>query len=217
MRAESEGAVARIGVLGGSFDPVHFGHLVLAEGVREALGMEKVLFVPAGTPPHKLNHPLATAEHRMEMTRLAVEGNRLFGVSDVEVRREGASYTIDTVRELTRIHDGEIFLIVGGDTVGELGTWKDVGELLRICKLAVGIRPGFALPRREELERETGVAADELLAHVVGIPQVDISSTDIRRRASEGKTLRYLVPERVREYIEKEGLYEGGRRETQPS
>jgi len=199
--------LARVGVLGGSFDPVHVGHLVLAEGVREALRMEKVVLVPAGTPPHKLDHPLAAARHRMEMTRVAVQGNPFFEVSEIEVERSGPSYTIDTIRELRSRHDGEIFLIVGADTIDELGTWKDVGELLRMCRLAVGMRPGCELPGREELERKTGVAADHILAEIVSIPQMEISSTEIRRRVREGKTVRYLVPERVREYIEREGLY----------
>lgn len=202
--------MARLGVLGGSFDPIHLGHLVLAEGVREALGLEKVLLVPAGTPPHKLNHSMAAAEDRMEMTQLAAEGNPFLEVSDIEVRRSGPSYTIDTIRELADIHDGEVFLIVGGDTVSELGTWKSVGELLRICSLAVGMRPGAELPGREELERKTGAGADQILTNVVNIPQMDISSTDIRKRAREGRTIRYLVPERVREYIEREGLYKRG-------
>ncbi len=200
--------LANIGVLGGSFDPIHAGHLVLGEGVREGVGLDKVIFLPANIPPHKSAvGRMASPEDRLNMVRLAVGDNPFFEASDLEIARSGTSYTIDTVRGLKRQYYGGIYLIVGGDSVGELKTWKDARELMRECKLAVGRRPGFELPSAEELERELGVHGEELLSNVVDIPQVGVSSTDIRRRVREGKSVKYLVPDRVRAYIEERGLY----------
>ena len=200
-----------LGVFGGSFNPIHLGHLILAEQMREHFALEKVLFIPAKEPPHKRNHALAPAADRREMVRLAVAGNEAFEVSDIELRREGASYTIDTIQELQRRFGAgaELHFIIGSDTVRELPTWHRVGELLRLCEFVIGARPGHEARVREHL---SGILSDEELsaleARTVTIRLIQISATDIRERVRSGRSIRYLVPSAVEEYIAKRGLYQ---------
>ncbi|HPD16945.1 MAG TPA: nicotinate-nucleotide adenylyltransferase [Planctomycetota bacterium] len=199
-----------IGLLGGSFNPIHLGHLVVAEEARQRLGLERVLFVPALVSPHKLGKPLAPAEDRLRMVQLAIADNPAFEASDIELRRAGPSYSMDTVQQLRAQSDGawDIHFLVGADTLPELPAWHRIGELADLCKFVVFSRPGESLDAFEPLRaalRDDQVAA--LAARRFEIPLIGISSTDIRRRAREGRSIRYLVPEAVRRYIVARGLY----------
>jgi nicotinate-nucleotide adenylyltransferase len=184
----------RLGLLGGTFDPIHFGHLRAAESAREALGLERVLFVTARTPPHR-KAPASSALDRFEMTRLATAGNEAFRASDLELHRDGPSYTVDTVSHLKANHPSdEIVLLVGADAYSEMGTWKDRERLMSLCRVAVMPRPGEE-PR-----------ADRDALRVEG-PTLAVSASEIRRRVHEGRSVRYLVPEDVADYIAEKGLY----------
>lgn len=199
----------KIGILGGSFNPIHLGHLVLAEQVRDALGFQKVIFIPTRLPPHKPGDVLADAEHRAAMVRSAVYLNPRFEMSDLELKREGPSYTIDTILELRRIRpEDEPTFIIGCDSLSELPTWKDIPLLAKLCRFAVGARPGFSL---SALEGVRGRLPEEFIASLkqnfVGIPAIGISSSDIRRRVREGRSIRHMVPEAVHDYIRTHGLY----------
>lgn len=187
----------RIGIFGGTFDPPHLGHLIAAEKVREKFALEKILFVPAAIPPHKQQQPVSDATHRLAMTMLATQDNASFEASDVEIHREGPSYTVDTLTELS---DGrsELYLIIGTDQLGSLRSWHRFTELFRLSKVVVVARSQSLTQVDAEI-----VSKVELLP----MPLIDISSTGIRRRVKARESIRYLVPENVREYIEREGLY----------
>lgn len=192
----------RIGVLGGSFDPPHLGHLALAEWARVQLGLEKVLFVPAGDPPHKSRASLTPARHRLAMTRLAVRGNEAFEVRNLEVRRKGVSYTVDTVRALAaEAGRARLVLLMGADMFATFGTWRDPEGILEHARLAVALRPGAQRPRRGRFEH-TGRGVSFL-----DNPGLEVSSTALRDRARAGLSLRYLVPDAVARYLEKHALY----------
>jgi nicotinate-nucleotide adenylyltransferase len=197
----------RIGLMGGTFDPIHHGHLVAAEEARYQFGMEKVIFIPAGIPPHKARKDISQAWHRFEMTRRAVATNPYFAVSDIEIKREGASYTIDTVRAMGEIYKGwEIFFITGADAVLEILTWKNVVELLEMCCFVAATRPGFKL---ESLGRKLAHLPQGCLDGIktLEVPALAISSTDIRLRVWQGRPIKYLLPEAVEEYIYQNRLY----------
>lgn len=199
-----------IGLLGGSFNPIHVGHLVLAEEARQRLGLQRVLFVPTAVSPHKLGKSHAPAEDRLRMVQLAIAGSPAFEASDVELRRQGPSYSIDTVRQLREQSEGrwDIHFLVGADTLPELPAWHRVGELADLCRFVVFSRPGGSLDALEPLRaalREDQVAA--IAARRFEMPLIGVSSTDIRRRVREGLSIRYLVPEAVGQYIAAKGLY----------
>lgn len=186
----------KIGILGGTFNPVHIGHLILAEEIREKLTLDKVVFVPANLPPHKEVVQIAEARVRFEMIELAIAGNSAFSVSDCEIRRSGRSYTIDTVEDFRKAYSREeLFFITGSDLLNYLEEWKDLGEIIKIVRFVVATRPGYPL--------------EKLPAYITTIPirAVDISAFEIRSRVREQKSFRYLVPEAVYEYIVHHGLY----------
>lgn len=189
-----------IGIYGGSFNPPHLGHLIIAESVREQLRFDKILFIPSATTPNKMEVSLAPASDRMQMTYFAVQGNPDFEVSDIEIRRSGLSYTINTVSELASLHPGAALgLIIGTDNLMEFQTWKSPQEILAQVQLVVVNRPGFARhDARSEFAR---------LSTFVNVPQIGISSTDIRRRVKLRRSIRYLVPPQVEEYIHQRNLY----------
>jgi nicotinate-nucleotide adenylyltransferase len=204
-------------VLGGTFNPVHVAHLRLAEIAREALGLSRVLFVPAARPPLK-GDDTAPAEHRLEMVRLATAGNAAFEVLDIELRRPGPSYTVDTLRELSaRWTDEQIWFVIGSDALRELDLWHEPRALLGLASLAVACRPGSEGELEELLPaefRSAYRAGAHGLEHENGqelralpMPALDVSASDIRRRHSSGRSIRYLVPDPVLDYIEKQGLY----------
>ena len=200
----------RIGLYGGSFDPIHFGHLISARSIAEQINLSRVILVPAPRPPHKTASQLTDARHRLAMARLAVQGDPLFEVSDVELHRAGPSYTIDTVGHFRSLlgEAAELFWIIGADSLPELPSWRRVGELVKIVQIVTARRPGSRLTDMANLSAAVGAAqAQALLEHCVETPEIDISSTDIRRRVSVGLPIRYLVPDLVGSYITQEGLY----------
>ncbi len=190
----------KIGILGGTFDPVHMGHLVLAEQVRERLKLSRVLFIPCLSPPHKTRRKLSLPEDRFRMTSLAVEGNRCFSISDMELKREGPSYTVDTLKQLRQTYRGaEIYFLTGSDVLDEIHTWKSPEEIYKLAKMAIAVRPGF-----DDFDRENRFAKKSLVVDITGL---DISSSQIRERVKRGQSIRYLVPSRVEEYIKRKKLY----------
>ena len=200
---------SKIGVLGGTFDPIHLGHLIVAEDLRQKLGLGEVLFVPAGRPWLKLKEekPISPAEHRLAMVRLAVASNPYFKVSTMEIDRPGLSYSIDTVLELKAKlgAKAEIYFIVGPDALAELPKWKDPARLVEICQV-VGIgRPGYAKADLRKLERSIPGVSKRIM--LMNVPQIDISATEIRRQVARGLSIRYLVPEAVEKYIQEHELY----------
>jgi nicotinate-nucleotide adenylyltransferase len=210
----------RIGLFGGSFNPIHFGHLRAAEEDREAMALDLVYFIPAGSPPHKSGERLAPADHRLQMARLATKGNRHFMVSDVEVRRGGRSYTIDTVRHLLTTMKGrpELYLMIGGDQFAELDTWKEAEELTRLCNFVVHTRPASdddgSRDSLAAVERFGYICDDEHYVHPSGhtltfVPTTffPVSATLIRRKITERKSIRYLLPDDVADYIQRHDLY----------
>jgi nicotinate-nucleotide adenylyltransferase len=197
----------RVGVLGGTFDPIHIGHLVSAEEVRVKLGLECVVFVPAGLPPHKLDHVMSPVEHRLAMVELAIASNPHFAVSRVDVDRFGPCYTVDTI-ELLRDEwgaDVEIYFIMGSDSLLDILTWHNPRRLIRLCRLAVVSRPGYQVDLDELDALLPGVASR---VQMLNAPELAISSTDIQRRVREGLSIKYQVPEAVEAYIYQHKLYQ---------
>jgi len=187
--------VNRIGVFGGSFDPPHLAHLVIAEQARAQAGLDRVLWVPARQSPLRQSGSEASGEHRLAMVRLAVEGHDGFAVWDGELRRHPPSWTVDTLEELTREHPGaELFLVIGGDSLESLPRWREPGRIRSLAHLLVYPRAGSAPAQDEGATR-------------LDVPRLEVSSTDIRRRVREGESIRYLVPDSVRGYVERHGLY----------
>jgi nicotinate-nucleotide adenylyltransferase len=190
----------KIGILGGTFDPIHLGHLVLAEQVREKLNLDQVIFIPSAIPPHKTKQKLSPAKDRFQMTNLALEGNPKFSVSDMELKREGLSYTIDTLKMLKRKYqNSKIYFLTGSDVLDEIRTWKDPEQIYRMVQVVIATRPGF-----DSFDPDNHFAKKSIIVPITG---VDISSTRIREMARKGKSIRYLVPAKVGEYIKKKNLY----------
>ena len=192
----------RVGVLGGTFDPVHTGHLILAEQARDQLQLDLVLFIPAGDPWRKAHREITHASHRLAMLQLAIEGNPHFGISDVELKREGPSYTADTLTALAAERlDDEFYFIVGADALNDFPYWRDPDRIIRHATLAVA-------PREEDGVDVAALNVPGLDRRIVSfrMPRIDISSTDIRERAATS-SVRYLVPPTVADYIEAHGLY----------
>lgn len=198
MNSKSSHSVTkRIGILGGTFNPIHTGHLLLAEGAKEKLGLDYILFIPCYLPPHKKPLKLVPARHRLAMVRLAVRGNPSFKISTIELKRGGKSYSVDTLQELHRLYKGNanFFFIIGSDSLSGLCTWKSIDKLMKLCKLVAVTRPGYRM-------RYPGVK-------IVDLPTLPVSSTDIRQLVRQGESIRYLVPDAVRKYILRNGLYCG--------
>ncbi len=198
----------KIGVLGGSFNPPHLGHLMMAHDALDQGNLDRVLFVPAATPPHKANHDgMISAEHRLSMTRLAIEGESRFEVCDDEIRRGGISFTVDTLRRLKAARPGdELALIIGGDTLKELPTWREIDAILNLCRVITVARPGF---NKVQMSPALGPPWPEKLpAGVITGHLMDISSTDIRARVFQHRSIRFLVPDAVERYIAANKLYQ---------
>ena len=193
--------------MGGTFDPIHIGHLITAEIVRTKCTLDTVLFIPAGSPPHKQGQIVTPSIHRYVMTVLATVSNPHFQVVPLEIERSGLSYTIDTVRRLLDLHgsDSELFCIIGADAVRDLLTWKELDTLLELCWFVAASRPG-SMEAVEQVIRQLGDKGRERILQV-DTPQIDISATQIRERLHQGLSVQYLLPEPVGSYIEKEGLY----------
>jgi nicotinate-nucleotide adenylyltransferase len=198
--------------MGGTFDPIHLGHLVAAEAVRTGFQLDKVIFVPSGRPPHKTEKVLTPKEQRMLMTELATVTNPYFEVSPVELYRAGFSYSADTVSYFqSRMDEGsELFFITGADAIMEILTWKKLDVLFACCTLIAATRPGFQ-PKlmMERLEKQLQPAYLKKVI-TIEVPAMAISSTDIRNRVAMGRSIKYLTPETVEQYIYKQGMYIGG-------
>ena len=198
----------RIGVFGGTFDPPHIGHLALAERARDELGLARVLFVPAADPPHKRTRAKTDLAHRLAMTRIAVQGHRAFAVSELEARRPGPSYTVETLRELRRRRPkAELWLLLGEDSLRDLETWKAPAEIATLARLAVAPREGSA-PKRSRGARNSRAGSPHRVTWLSG-PVLEISSSDLRARARRGASLRVLVPDAVAAYARRHRLYRG--------
>lgn len=197
----------RVGIMGGTFDPIHVGHLMIAEAVRDEYQLDKVLFIPAAIPPHKQEKSVTTASHRYIMTKLATFSNPYFEVSDIEMHRPGPSYTIDTIYELTQLYGAgtELFFITGADTLQELHTWNRIEKLLEMCHFIGASRKG-CLPDIAQIKASFGELGEKKI-HRLETLELEISSTDIRHRIKNGQSIKYIVPEQVEQYIYKEGLY----------
>jgi nicotinate-nucleotide adenylyltransferase len=213
----------KIGLFGGTFDPIHWGHLRSAEEVQEAFDLDRVLFVPASIPPHKRGQTQTPARDRLEMVRLATAKNPRFTVSTVEIARPGVSYSVDTVRHFAQEkHKGDtLYFIIGLDAFSEIGTWKDFEQIFPLCNFIVTSRPGngYASPLRG-----TSIAVRRLFCydfkkkiykhrcgttlHFLKLTDFAVSASDIRERVRQGKSIRYLVPSAVEAYIKKRGLYQ---------
>jgi nicotinate-nucleotide adenylyltransferase len=190
----------RIGFLGGSFDPIHLGHLLIAQDALEGLGLDRLDFIPAAVSPLKARALTASPAQRLEMVRLAIEGDERFGILDLELRRGGTSYTVDTVRELGRRFPGaELFWVLGTDQVQLLAGWKDIGELVALVEFVHLARPG--------LEGVVVPPIPGLRLHRVAGHEVAISSSELRARVSQGLPLRHFVPLKVADFIESQSLY----------
>ena len=189
----------RLGIMGGTFDPIHQGHLVTADAARAEFGMDEVLFVPTGRPWMKEHTDVSEPEHRYLMTVIATASHERFGVSRIEVDREGPTYAIDTLRAIRsdRGEGTDLFFITGADAILEILQWKEPEEVFELATFVAATRPGYDLSKLEQIDRLS----------VLTVPALAISSTDIRRRVAEGRPITYLVPEGVEKYIEKVGLY----------
>lgn len=182
----------RTGILGGSFDPIHHGHLILARAAREQLALDRVIFIPANLSPHKTETVPTTGDNRLEMVKLAIKGEAGFEARDIELRRPAPSYTVDTLRELHAAHPGDEFvLLIGADNVAKFGTWREADEIRKLARIAVLDRAGNAVAHDWPVVRRV----------------IDISSTDIRTRVATGHSIRYLTPDRVCDYIADNRLY----------
>ncbi len=192
-----------IGFLGGTFDPVHVAHLVLAEQARDQLALDQVLFIPAGDPWRKSHRAITAAEHRLAMLRLAIEGNGAFAISDIELRREGPTYTADTLEALAgeRLDDA-FWFILGADALADLPNWREPERIVKHAMLAVAPRDV-----REVNAAELNIPALAGRLQLFDCPRLAISSTEIRERAAAGRSIRYLVPDAVAAYIEQHNLY----------
>lgn len=197
----------KIGIMGGTFDPIHTGHLVTAEAVRIEYGLDKVLFIPAANPPHKQHSQVTSAMHRYIMTVMATYSNPHFYVSPIEIERPGLSYTIDTVLALIEQYGDktEFYFITGADAVQDLTTWRNIDHLLDLCYFIAATRPG-CICSLDHVIKNFGIKGRERI-HRLPTPELEISSTDIRERVRLGRSIKYIVPESVECYILKEGLY----------
>lgn len=192
----------RIGIFGGTFNPIHTAHLVIAESALEQYGLERIMFLPNASPPHKVCEDMADAAQRLEMTKRAIEGNDSFFVCDYEIKNGGLSYTVDTLTHFKKEYD-EIYFIIGGDSVRDFPTWYMPEKIAKLCTLLVyprgDIDTDFYI---ENVKKLFGASVYKISA-----PQLDISSSDIRERIKSGRSVRYLIPDGVREIIKKNNLY----------
>ena len=197
----------KIGIMGGTFDPIHTGHLVTAEAVRIEYGLEKVLFIPAANPPHKQHSKVTPAMHRYIMTVMATYSNSYFHVSPIELERPGLSYTIDTLLALIEKYGEktEFYFIIGADTVADLPTWRHIDQLLELAYFIAATRPGCICSLDDIITKFGNIGQKKIQR--LATPELEISSTDIRERVRQGRSIKYIVPESVESYIFKEGLY----------
>lgn len=194
----------KYGIMGGTFNPIHLGHLMISEYIREDMRLDEIIFVPTGNPPHKKT---TDAELRYRMVELAVEENQYFSISDIEVRNSDISYTVDTITKLEKELDGKIYFIIGSDTLFQLKTWKKIDLLFEKVEFICAIRPEYVSTQILDLELKYLKQKYKAEIHIVETPLYEISSTDLRNRISKGKSVKYLIPDKVIEYIKEKELY----------
>jgi nicotinate-nucleotide adenylyltransferase len=197
----------RLGILGGTFDPPHIGHLWLATLAVDAMALDRVLFMPAAQPPHKLDRVISRSTDRLLMTRIAIAPDPRLDLCLIEMERPGPSYTIDSVEELRRTYgdEAELFLVMAADSLAQIDTWREPDRLLDAIEWIVGPRPGDPFPDREQLAERFGDRASRI--HLLEGPSLDVSSSEVRRRVANRQAIRYLVPRGVEELITERGLY----------
>ena len=200
----------RIGIFGGTFDPIHYAHLLLADIACEQLRLDGVRFVVAAQSPLKPRPPI-DAKHRLEMVRLATGGDARFSVDDQEIRRQGVSYTVETLRAVrAELPQAELFLLVGADSLHQFASWREPGSILELATLAAAYRGGFVLPNFEAIEHvATAEQLDRCKDSVIHMPQIELSGSEIRARIAAGQSIRYRTPAAVAAYIAAQGLYRG--------
>lgn len=197
----------KIGIMGGTFNPIHYGHLIAAKWAKENFQLDKVVFIPAGFPPHKQEKEVLPVKHRYLMTLLATIDEPDFEVSTIEIDRQGPSYTIDTIKQIhTYNKNTQIFFITGADSILELHTWKKYEELIKSCYFIAATREGYDTEKLYERIEELDGKFGKRIFHME-IPPVGISSTELRNRLKQGKTVKYLIPPTVEKYIKKNNLY----------
>lgn len=200
----------KIGLMGGTFDPIHYGHLVLAEQVRTRFDLDMVYFIPVGIPPHKQEKRITDSRHRYFMTLLATITNPCFEISKIEIENNDISYTVNTIKKFkeTVAKDSELYFITGADAIYELETWKNVKELLSLSNFIAASRPGID---ENKLKEKIKCLNEKYNGNIIltSVPALAISSTDIRERIKEGKSIKYIIPESVEYYIYKNNLYTG--------
>lgn len=205
-----ETAIKKLGIIGGTFNPIHYGHLIAAEFAREAFDLDRIVFVPSARPPHKDLGDILASHHRLAMVQMAVQDNPFFCVSTLEIDRKGLSYSVETVSAMQRMHPGaSLYFILGIDAFMLIDTWKDIGRLAGICSLIVVTRPGYELNPGDDCFAGIPLLMWQKM-EVIAIPGFEISSSTIRERAARGKTIRYLLPSVVEAYIDSNGLYRDG-------
>lgn len=200
----------RIGVFGGTFDPIHVGHLLLAELSREQLALDGVYFVPAAVSPLKVEQPPTSAKHRLEMVRLAIGGNSHFRVDERELQREGPSYTVDTLRAYQSEHaDAALYFLMGADSLADLPYWREPQAICQLAQVMVLARGGHPPPKLDILQTYLPAEPRQSIdQHVLEMPQMEISSRDLRRRIADGRSTRYQLHPAVEAYIDANGLYQ---------
>lgn len=198
----------RLGISGGTFDPIHYGHLIIAEEAREYFKLDRILFIPSGRPPHKRDIKVTDAEQRFEMVKAATRTNPYFEALRIEIDREGYTYTADTLGQLKNIYgnDVDLYFIIGADVIHQLFTWKDYEKVFSLCQFIAVLRPGYT---QDMFKRDIEGLGKEYSSRILtfSAPLIDISSTMIRERANSGKSIKYLLPEEVEEYIAANRLY----------
>jgi nicotinate-nucleotide adenylyltransferase len=217
LEAKKEAGQKKIGLFGGTFNPIHLGHLRGAEEIREAFGLQEVIFIPAALPPHKTTEEIIQAHHRLEMVKRATRKNSQFSASDVELKRTGKSYSIDTIRYFREKFEDSLYFILGRDAFVEIETWKDFQNLFSLCNFIIMVRPGLIegspLPAalapafRYDQGASGWVHGSGNVVFLKEINFLDISSTKVRELVQKGGSIKYLVPPEVEAYIEKHGLY----------
>jgi len=199
----------KIGILGGTFNPVHNGHIALAKKALKEFGLEEVIFVPTGLPPHKSDRDLAPKKDRMKMVRLSVKGHKMFGVSRIEMNRKGYSYAVDTFKKLKRRFGGDakLLYIMGLDSINSILSWKKPLDLFKLCYFLIATRPGSKLRTFKRIMKFPPVSINKDKVELFEL-RMDVSSSDIRERLKKGRNIDRMVPKAVLEYIKKKGLYE---------
>lgn len=196
----------KIGIFGGTFDPVHYGHLLLAETCREQLELHVVRFVPAGSPPHKTGNAITDGHTRADMLKLAVSGYPEYQIDRREIRRQGPSFTVDTLTEFRSEHpDDELFFLMGADSLVEMPTWRQPERIVELATVVAVNRPGVALPTTAALEKQIGRLADRV--RVISMPGTDLSASALRQRVRDGRPLRFMTPKAVEAFIRQHDIY----------